>query len=845
MRILASLLLAASSALAAAPKPINDGSSNTLLLAEKIGSYNGQGGPSATAEFGEPPCAGEPAKNTVWYRYVAPVNGYFVVEIRDEQGLRADLRLPGNPPGTVPIQTIVDGTSNTIAFDEERLETELDRGETVYLRVDAAEPFDFSWRFVEVKNDFYQDATFCPDAAGTIKTRDTGATLGAYESGLGLTTPGTWFLWTAPASGTYSFDLVGSRVLYNSTYSGFSLRAFGALNGEPAVPLGAAGGSTIDNSTVLKLDVVAGQSYYFLCSGPELKSDNAIWFSWYPSDSAGVLTWADDIWRGAESTGAAPTLIIRLRGRNGPLGGVTPTASPGTGPNPAIIGQDCTQNPVTITWPDDVRSFSFAILINQDPLVEPEENFQLSLVAGSVENGVSKVLISSDDGDGACGFPIRTIRVKEGEVAYLPVSRLSPGNTEIVGSWRVTGGTGTAGADWATGSGNLVLPSDGTSNTIIFPTQQDGEFEGDEYVNIEIEASQGRIVDGTSNTLLIIEDDDYFVPRSGKYGGIIDADGNGALVKFVLGDAGSATGTIDYQGFKYRFKGSFDAEGQLVTSLPRAGKVPLGLRLQFADGWDECAASVRDPEGTWADGSVRRLPYDGRKSVAPQAGRYTVVCEGAGGVTVPAVMNGAVLSDGSVRFVGQTADGTGVSLGGSVGFGGMFDFATSLYGKGGNFYGTFDLGLGPQQPGTECTQWWLKPWRAKDEIYPALPLQQCLATVHRFVPPARGEPITGGFGASLGDGSVRFLGGGTVADGTSNTIFFGERYQVSFPGDNPFKCSVKVNPKTGIFTGKLTPAGGESTTFYGAFLQGPGLDYGIGFYLGDGKAGTVEIRPAP
>src|SRR5262245_48693535 len=107
MRSLVCLLLAVPSltAFSAPPRPVNDGSSNTLLLAERYGSYEKQGGPSATAEFGEPDCAGAPAKNTVWYRYVAPVGGTFIVEIKDEQGLRADLRLPGNPPGTVPIQT--------------------------------------------------------------------------------------------------------------------------------------------------------------------------------------------------------------------------------------------------------------------------------------------------------------------------------------------------------------------------------------------------------------------------------------------------------------------------------------------------------------------------------------------------------------------------------------------------------------------------------------------------------------------------------------------------------------------------------------------------------------------
>ena len=729
MRILVTLLVTLSSAIAASPRVINDGSSNTLLLAERIGSYDNQGGPKATAEPGEPDCGGLPAEHTVWYRYLAPVKGYFVVEIKDEQGLRADLRIPGNPPGTVPIQTIADGTSNTIAFDEERLSTDLQSGQTVYLRVDAAKPFSFAWRFVEVPNDYYQDARFCDGSSGTIKTTDTGATLSPYESGLGLTKPGTWFLWTAPTTASYSFDLVGSRVLYASTYSGFSLRPFLEQNGQPGQALDSAQGNTLDNSTVVKIDAVAGQSYYFLCSGPEVKSDNAIWFSWYLSDAPGVLTWAQDVWWGAESTSLAPTVIVRLRGHTGSLGTVSVIGTGRVSPHPAMPPDDFPLAGPSFTWADNLRSANYGYPIGQDTFVEPVEDFSIVLLGPPVEAQLARVFINSDDGNGACGFPMKTMRVKEGDVAYLPISRLATGNDEIVGSWKVIGNEGSYGGDWVSSSGSFLLPSGESSTGIVFPTWQDGEFEGDETVMIEIKTSLGSIADGSSNTVLIIEDDDYFVPRRGKYSGLIDTEGYAALVKFGLSEAGSASGTVDYQGFKYRFKGSFDPEGQLVASLARPGRVPLGVRLKFAAGWDECAASIRDPEGVWADGFVRRLPYDGRQAVAPQAGRYTVTCMGLSGVPAPAVFSGGAFADGSVRFVGRTADGTSVSLGGNIGFGGEFAFACPLYGKGGNFYGTFDLGLGPQQPGGESTQWWLKPWRVKDAIYPALPLQE-LSLIH-------------------------------------------------------------------------------------------------------------------
>jgi len=153
-------------------KPINDGISNTILISEREGSYANQGGNKATAEFGEPNVGGSAAKHTVWYRYVAPSNGRYIVEIPDTQGLRAELRYPGNPATTIPLQTYVDGTVGTSFPNTEKLSVDLDRGQTVYLVVDAAQPFSFSWRFVEALNDHYRDARTITGSEGTLISDD-------------------------------------------------------------------------------------------------------------------------------------------------------------------------------------------------------------------------------------------------------------------------------------------------------------------------------------------------------------------------------------------------------------------------------------------------------------------------------------------------------------------------------------------------------------------------------------------------------------------------------------------------------------------------------------------------
>jgi hypothetical protein len=158
-------------------RPINDGFSNTIQLAEREGSYANQGGRGATAEFGEPAVAGAAARHTVWYSYSAPANGRCVFDLTDTQGLRAELRFPGNPAPTLPLQTIVDGTSNTLFPDLERLSVDLDRGQTVYLVVDAGQPFDVEWRFAEVVNDHWQDAETLPGSSGTVVRGNSGGAL--------------------------------------------------------------------------------------------------------------------------------------------------------------------------------------------------------------------------------------------------------------------------------------------------------------------------------------------------------------------------------------------------------------------------------------------------------------------------------------------------------------------------------------------------------------------------------------------------------------------------------------------------------------------------------------------
>jgi hypothetical protein len=471
---------------------------------------------------------------------------------------------------------------------------------------------------------------------------------------------------------------------------------------------------------------------------------------------------------------------------------------------------------------------------------------------GIADGTSNTILISEEIDQGAYSLTWNEVRVKEGQTAYVELRRQRAGNRQVAVGWRVSSGTCQAGIDMQAISGTAYLAPGQLTTSIAVPVYQDRTFEGPEYFNVTLTDNPqlGTITDGTSNTVVIVEDDDFFVPRPGSYCGLLDTQGWGALVKCTVTGIGGASGTVDYMGATYRFSGSFDASGQLVASFARNNRPSIGIRLHFAEGWARCAASFRDPEGDWAEGYVRYLPYNGKTSIAPQVGSYTILCEGIGGgsVAAPAVMTSTVIADGTVRSVGRTADDQTITISSRIAQSdpdglvrGECAFMLPLYTKTGNFYGTCDFGLGPQHPGAPTTLGWLKPWRAKDALYTALPFQTIACQAVRYILPTVGQRVTAPLTASLGDGSVRFINGSSTLDGTSNTLLISETNKVTFPAGNPQGCSITIDPKTGWFSGKITPPGAtKQINFYGAFHQG-GYGHGRGFFPGSRRTGVVEI----
>ncbi|MEQ1749643.1 MAG: hypothetical protein ABL974_09495, partial [Prosthecobacter sp.] len=457
-------------------KPINDGVSNTILIAEREGSYSSQGGSKATAEFGERNVGGLPAKHTVWYRYVAPTDGRYIVEIPDIQGLRAELRYPGNPATTIPLQTFADGTSNTLFPNTEKLSVDLDRGQTVYLVVDAAQPFGFSWRFVQVDNNDWHDAESIVSSSGTIVRGNRGATNNLRQIGLGIAEPAIWFEWTAPSTGDYYLDLVGSRQWDGTTFDGFGIKVFNGTTGVLSSVIGSAAGSTLDNSTRVPLSVTAGQVYYIACTSGSGAPDSQIWLSWYPQNSAGVLAWAQSEQRVSEADGSVSSRFFKLRGDGD--GSVRFIAETVSGVIEATGGVDYSIPVGAVNLPVGTRSGvgQFPILPNIEDEAQEVFGVGFTNITGGfgIADGTSNTIIVGEEIDrGAYSLSWKEVRVKEGQTAYVELRRQRAGNRQVAVGWRVTSGTCRAGIDMQELSGTAYLAPGQLTTNIAVPVYQD------------------------------------------------------------------------------------------------------------------------------------------------------------------------------------------------------------------------------------------------------------------------------------------------------------------------------------------------------------------------------------
>jgi hypothetical protein len=331
-------------------------------------------------------------------------------------------------------------------------------------------------------------------------------------------------------------------------------------------------------------------------------------------------------------------------------------------------------------------------------------------------------------------------------------------------------------------------------------------------------------------------------PVKGTYSALLDAPTNpvpaqAGIVTLTTTAKGSFTGTLQLGAKTYPLRGKLDIGGQARVSVRRPKLPALAVTLQVGPA-DSDLVSGNVSDGSWSAGfSGARSVFDGRTTLAPQAGRYTIVVAGdPASQAFPAGDGFATLSvdkAGRIRLAGTLADGTAISRSGVVTKGGEWPLYLPLYAGQGfviapmNFTSTGSNDLsGPLT--------WTKLGMTTAKYFPSGFFLLTGASGSIYTRPPAGSSVL-----PLSSGQL-VLSGGELTQAVTNQITLGIDNRVTSVANTQIKLT--FIPSSGLFRGSaVNPATGEKLSLGGVVLQKS--SFGSGLFKGKTGIGHAYVGP--
>jgi hypothetical protein len=332
-----------------------------------------------------------------------------------------------------------------------------------------------------------------------------------------------------------------------------------------------------------------------------------------------------------------------------------------------------------------------------------------------------------------------------------------------------------------------------------------------------------------------------FLPRKGFYNGLFyttdrTAARSSGFCAISTTAKGRFTGRLLLGSARYSLSGPLDSGGHAHLNIPRRNLAPLTVDLQIDSTSDSDSITGTVSDGTWtANLLARRATFDGKMTIAPQAGQYTFVFQGSRGSTATPAGDsyGTVSVDkaGEARLTCWLADGARANQSVSLSGAGEFPLYLSLYGRNGFVSGWLNVTNTPQDD-LNGTVSWSKPTTPKTKFYQKGFSIETSASGSRYQRPAKGEKVLNLSGAEI------VLAGAGLKTGITNEIVLNTGNRISNFGNN--KLNLAFNPSSGLFKGSATwPALLKPIQFNGVILQTQNV--GRGFFLDRDESGAVFI----
>lgn len=273
--------------------PGNDSFAEGALISGESGTVSGSS-VGATAEVDETnpwPDASQP-EASVWWTWQAPSTGTYAFDST------------GNFYNFICVFTGTVVTDLTVLAGNEYVDYDLDTIDRIVFKATEGVTYhiavygylsdlgtiDLSWsKVTPPTNDDFANAIAISAASGTAESSNYNATVEADEMA-NLYTPGkdfivnsVWWKWTAPSTGSFTFDTIGSGLIDTmlDVYSGTSFETFSLIihNDDRGV----------DAWSMLKFDATEGESYS-ICALGYGGCKGAITLNWYENQAPSITS---------------------------------------------------------------------------------------------------------------------------------------------------------------------------------------------------------------------------------------------------------------------------------------------------------------------------------------------------------------------------------------------------------------------------------------------------------------------------------------------------------------------------------------------------------------------------
>ncbi len=339
-----------------------------------------------------------------------------------------------------------------------------------------------------------------------------------------------------------------------------------------------------------------------------------------------------------------------------------------------------------------------------------------------------------------------------------------------------------------------------------------------------------------------IDFDIHYTGR-GTYVGIITPDAGAektaGLIKFTLSDTLTYTGRVLFEAGRHILRGSLasGADSSIIVRRDGSELLDFTLTTDLSQGDSTIAGTMSADEQSYHFTARRRLAPDDIPDLA--SGAYTVLLEPSTNGTVSPHGAGygraIVTARGDVRFAGFLGDGKRASQGGALTFGNVWPCFLAPYRRiPGALAGEVAFDPVAANSFTGALR-----WRVEDAGTGIFSDDVTLTGAYYFRPTAT-EPV---IEVNPGFANVRltFTHRDAVADPADPIVTLAPWND--FLG-LPFGFALKLNTKTGLFSGHLpNPLTGNRQALGGALLQSE--NRGAGLFKSFIGHGRVELTPAP